>query len=469
MSKMPSMPMDQANALVPLVLFGFIFVFLLLFAFLPPRRAAIASFLSAWLFMPVASYEIEGFPEYSKLFATCFGILLAVVIFDFKRLIMFRPKWHDLPIILWCLTPTASSIYNGLGVYDGFSESLSQTILWGVPYLIGRIYFTNWKELREFAIGIIISGLVYASFIIIEMRLSPQLHNWVYGAYQHKFDQTLRYGMWRPMVFMQHGLMLAFWVMTVTLLSLWMWRSNSIEYIPVPFTKKRLPFKYVAIFFLILTVLCVSANAWLWMMGGLAALLISDWLKRPIVILLMMLVIPGYIALNGLSVWPTELTIDFATGIFGEERAQSLEYRYYNEEMLTARARENWLFGWGGWGRQIPRPEWGSPAIPDSQWVIIFGKFGVWGLSVLLLLVFAPVLTFIFRYPPWIWRHPNIAPAAVMSIILVLYMYDFMLNAMVNPVFMVSAGGLMGALANLPSRSPQFLRSAGGLAPATGD
>ncbi len=462
------MPMDQANGFVPIALFGAVFLFMILFAFLPPRRAAIASFLAAWLFLPIASYEINGLPEYSKLSATTFGILLAVVVFDFKRLFTFRPKWVDLPMVFWCFAPFISSIYNAtfdllpelnnqLGWYDGASESLDQILLWGVPYFIGRLYFTNWKELKDLAYGIIISGLVYAPFILFEMYSSPQLHKLVYGAHQHRFDQTFRFGMWRPMVFMQHGLMLAFWMMTVALLCIWMWRSGTLTKIKV--LGVSFHFRWVALFFVTMVIFIVSANAWLWMLAGLFALFVSDLVRRPWPIIVMMVIVPIYLTLQSTSVWPAELTVDFATGLFGEERAQSLEYRYINEERLTEHARSSWLFGWAGHDRQIPDPGWGARAVPDSEWVIVFGKFGAFGLASMLGILFLPVLIFIYKYPVWLWKQRNIAPMAAMSIILVLYMYDFLLNAMVNPMFMLTAGGLMGTFANLPQWSQQVMKA----------
>ena len=114
-------------------------------------------FLGAWLFLPNAIYPYEGLPDYTKLFATCAGIMLAVFIFDFKRLVAFRPKWIDIPMLIWCLVPLGASITNfGLrvGFRDGLSEMLGQIILWGVPYFLGRIYFTEWEPTTRFGQGI---------------------------------------------------------------------------------------------------------------------------------------------------------------------------------------------------------------------------------------------------------------------------------------------------------------------------
>ncbi len=445
--------MEEANILVPITMFGCIVVFLILFATLQPRRALLASFIGAWLFLPNATYEFDGFPDYDKLFATCAGILLAVFIFDFKRLVAFRPKWVDIPMLIWCLVPLGASVTNfGLtqdGLYDGASEMLAQIILWGVPYLLGRIYFTNWKEIKELAIGMIIGGFLYTPFILVEMRLSPQFHRWIFGYHQHLFEQTFRFGTWRPMVFFQHGLMLAFWVCAIAILSFWLWHSGSIKTVKVPFSEYKFPFAWVAGFFVVLTLMMVSVNAWVALAVGLTTLLLSTQIRTRWLLSALILIVPFYATMQSLQIWPNELTVDFMTGLLGEERAQSLEFRYFNEYYLTEKALEQPVFGWAGWDRQhVSINDYGLRTVADSLWVIFFGKFGTVGLISIMACILTPAIVFIGRYPPWLWRHPTLAPAAALSVILVLYMIDGLLNMMINPLYMIAAGAIHSAYAN---------------------
>ncbi len=119
------------SILVPLVMFGWIPVVLILCALLPTRRAVIASFVIAWMFLPEYQYHIQGLPAYSKMSATCGGVLLAALFFDISKLLSFRPSWIDLPMVVWCLCPGASSLSNGLGLYDGVSAAFAQTVTVG--------------------------------------------------------------------------------------------------------------------------------------------------------------------------------------------------------------------------------------------------------------------------------------------------------------------------------------------------
>ena len=210
------------SMLVPIAMFGWIPAVLVLFSLLPPRRAVIAAFLGAWLFLPVAAYPVQGLPDYDKMFAACTGVLLGVLLFDSTRVSEFRLHWLDLPMIIWCLVPFISSVTNGLGAYDGASAVLKTLVTWGLPYLIGRLYFRTTDDLRELAIGFFIGGLLYVPFCLYEIKMSPQLHRMVYG-YHVSFANSKRFEGWRPAVFMQDGLMVGMWMVTASLAGIWLW------------------------------------------------------------------------------------------------------------------------------------------------------------------------------------------------------------------------------------------------------
>src|SRR5262245_50059510 len=107
------------TVLVPIALFGWIPPIVVTFSSSPPRRAVTAAFITGWLFLPFAGYVIPGLPDYTKLSASSLGVLLATTLFCSDRLIALRPRWFDLPMATWCLCPIASSLSNGLGLYDG--------------------------------------------------------------------------------------------------------------------------------------------------------------------------------------------------------------------------------------------------------------------------------------------------------------------------------------------------------------
>ena len=437
--------------LVDVMLYGWIPVVIYLFVVMPPRRAVISAFLIAWLFLPMAGYKVQGLPDYTKMSATCFGVMLAATLFDPDRILRFRPKWIDLPVAIYCVSPFFTSVFNeinGVGVYDGLSVMLGQIVTWGLPYLIGRVYFDDLASLRELAIGIFIGGLVYMPLCWIEMRLSPQLHKWIYGFYQHGFLQTIRFGGYRPMVFMQHGLMVAMWMSMSCLIGVWLWKTGSVRKIwDVPMSA-LVPVLFVT------AVMCRSIYALTLMLVGIGLLYTAHWFRTKWIIACLLVVPATFMYLRGSGLVQGHTAIAMANEIFGDERGGSLETRIEAENALAVRAREAPWFGWGGWGRSRVSDDEGHAFITDSLWIITFGQAGIINLAALTIMLLLPMYLVIKDYRVELWSHPMVAPAVVLALMNMLYMFDHLMNAMVNPIFMLAVGGVCAAHLNLPRRLP---------------
>ncbi len=459
------------SALVIISLLGWTPVVLLLFLAMPPRRAVIVAFITAWLFLPVNvpdSLVFRGLPELDKMTVTCLAVLLGTLLFDKVRLLSFRPNRLDIPMICWCIAPLLASLTNQDStvwghppidnpIYDGLSEVLKQSVTWGLPYLIGRVYFTKLQDLRELAVGFLIGGLVYIPLCVFELKMSPQLHYLAYGEHPHvDFRQAMRGGGYRPTVFMAHGLMVALWMATSCVIGGWLWYSKSVRKL------FGLPIEFLLAPLLIITVLCKSMAALGLMCIGLCALYIATrWRARWIMIALIVLA-PCYMTLRATQWWDGMNLVNLVQTVVGEERAQSLELRFSNENLLSKRAKEKPLFGWAGWGRSRVFDRYGKDiSITDGQWVIAYGKNGLFGLAAFTTALLLPVWLTLKRIPIRHWAHTQAAPAAAMAVVLIIYMIDNLLNAMINPVFMLVAGALAGqqalrrrARARRPMRNP---------------
>lgn len=442
------------SALVPISLLGWTPVVLLLFLALKPRRAVIVSFIAAWLFLPVnvpESLFIRGLPEPDKMTVTCIAVMLGTLIFDKARLLTFRPKKYDIPMILWCIAPLFSSLTNtdstvwghppiDNALYDGLSEVLKQSVTWGLPYLVGRVYFTDALMLRELAIGIFIGGLVYIPLCLFELKMSPQLHFLLYGEHPHSdFSQTIRGGGYRPTVFMKHGLMVALWMASATLIGGWLWFSGVIRKL------FGMPVILLLVPLFVVTVLCKSLASLLLMCVGLGALLFVTRTRMRWPIIALIAVAPCYMTVRASGLWDGTNLVSLAESLAGPDRAQSLELRITNENLLSNRALEKPFFGWAGWGRSRVFDRHGKDiSITDGQWVIAMGKNGLVGLAAFTAALLVPVWLTLKRIPVRHWAHPQAAPAAAMAMILIIYMIDNILNAMINPLFMLVAGALAG-------------------------
>jgi hypothetical protein len=434
-----------------LVMIAWLPIVILLFNQFPPRTAIIISFIGGILFLPQsAGFRLPLIPDYMGDLATCYGIMLGICLFDFERLYRFRPGWVDLPMLIWCICPMFSSLTNGLGWYDAFNESMRQIAFWGWPYFIGRLYLSNLAGLKELALAIVKGGLVYVPLCLFEARMSPQLHRMVYGYYSHSSGlvQALRDGGWRPMIFMEHGLVVALWMMSATLIALWLWKTNSIE------TIWDIPFNWAVAALVITFLFLRSAGAFLYLIYGAIVLAGAKWARIRLPLLLLVGGIILYLILATTGSFKGDEIVTWAARLFNPERAQSLEFRFDNETLLGAKAREKLLFGWGGWGRnRILEENWEGEivdiAVTDSLWIITFGVNGLVGLISLSASMLLPAICFgWWKYPVATWFNPKVAPAAAMCVILTLYMLNCLVNGHYIPIYPMISGGLSGLILN---------------------
>jgi hypothetical protein len=436
----------QGNILVPLVMFGWLPLVLYIFSRYPPQRALLISFVIAWLFLPQASLAIPIVPDYGRITATCYGVLLGTLIFDVQRLAKFRYSWIDIPITVWCLCPVISSLTNDLGPYDAFVTTLEQIWSWGLPYFLGRIYLNDFSGLRQLAVAVFIGGLVYVPLCIIESRLSLSIHLVVYG-FQHPsqtFLFAIRYGGYRPSVFLESGLMLGVWLMWAALSAVVLWRTKNL-----PPRMWNLPTGFWVGVILFTFAIQRSTGAYILFLLGLLIMFLARWLRITLPLWIIYAIIIAFVTYSAIGAFPRKEVIAFMSQFFEAERIQSVEFRFMNEEILGEKARQRWLFGWGGFGRNRIYNELGEDiTVTDSLWIIVFGVNGIVGLISCFGTLLLPPLAFVWRYPARLWSHPLAAPAAAMAVSVVLYAFDCVLNAMINPLFTLTAGGIAGIVMN---------------------
>lgn len=439
--------------LVPIALYGWIGVALVFFALLPLRRAVICSYISAWLFLPMASVSLPGLPDYTKGTAAALGTALGFLLTDGRRVAAFRPRWFDVLPALFCLSPILSSLSNDLGFYNGLSGVWSRSIEWGLPYLTGRLYFRDLHALRELVTGIFVGGLVYVPLCLIEIQFSPQLHNWVYGYHQHKFLQTMRYGGFRPMVFMQHGLAVAMWMTTSFIAGFWLWRSGAIRRL------WGMPTGWLVAVLLVTTILCKSGNGVALLVLGMTVLHACRRTGLALPLLALALAVPAYMAGRFTGAIPREPIVEALMSL-DAERAGSLNARMRQEDAFSRHTWSRMWLGWGGFMRNFPKDDQGRQLTRgvDSMWVIMVSSGGVVSLSLMTGMLLVPVLTFIARVRTRAWFTPTVIGSALAATIVVLYLIDILVNAMVNPVFLLLAGGLTGVGAD---RRENSLHAAG--------
>ncbi|WP_270732598.1 hypothetical protein [Shimia sp. Alg240-R146] len=373
------------NALATAMLVIWPVVIWRLFLVLPPGRALIWSLLGAYLLLPPppAAIDFPLMPALDKTSLPNLAILLvAYLVLRGENRPRLLPdssvaRWL---LLIFVLSPIATVFTNpepliftenfirGLYLQDAIAQPINRFIL-VIGFLMARQYLTTREDQRDLLIALVIAGLAYSLPILLEVRLSPQLNNWVYGYFQHLFSQTLRQGGYRPMVFLYHGIWLAYFVLTCLLAALAVWRADR--------SATRAKYMIAAFYLLGVLVLCKTLATLVYAgAAGALILLLSTRMQVRVAALLALITI-SYPVLKSIDLVPAEVILSQAEAI-SEERAHSLAFRFENEDILVDRAFLKPWFGWGIWGRNhVHDPDTGFiTSVSDGYWVIVIG---VWG------------------------------------------------------------------------------------------
>jgi hypothetical protein len=468
--------------LVQIAMLGWFFVVVpALFILLPKRTAAFSGLIFGWLLLPWAvKYPLIGPVDITRDSAVTLSVLACIAIFDPAVLLRLRPTWLDLPVVVWCISPFFTSISNGLGAYDGSASILSQFWTWGIPYLIGRAYVTNAQALKHLAMVLIVAAVFYVPFILWEVRFSPRLHKQFYGyvTYDHGGTALRRLGGYRPLVFLRHGLMLGVFMAITSLLGLWFWHTKAVSKLPLlpPGIRGKeavdqrngrgkrfidalgpaIVFWPAAFGLVMVAVLCRALNGLLLMSFGLAALWALKHVKTRVPLALFAIIPFAFCGLR-MSESMTGFVMDEpilnVLSKISEDRAGSVEYRFKNEHLLTEKALERPLLGWGGWSRNRVYDEDGNDmTVTDGYWIITLGQTGIIGVSAMFLTLLLPVFLLLRRFDARALCTPELAAASGLSVVLCMYAMDCLPNAMLNPMYVMAAGGLSGLLVAAKSR-----------------
>ena len=180
---------------------------------------------------------------------------------------------------------------------------------------------------------------------------------------------------------------------------------------------------------------------------GVGILAVGFKFKTRIFIFCLVMIPMLYVSTRSTGLWNGHNLQIFIAENISVERALSLWTRMENENIVVEKALQRPFFGWGGWGRSRVYDEEGNDVtVTDGLWIIILGENGLVGLGSFTFTLLLPVFMFFKKYPAETWARHSVASLAALSVLLGLYMVDNLLNAMINPIFTVIAGGLTGIM-----------------------
>ncbi|MDZ4392364.1 hypothetical protein [Cypionkella sp.] len=441
--------MVSPNILAYLMLFVWPLVCWQLWKRLDPARALIWTVLGGYLIMPPLT--VINFPIIPDLDKTTIPNLIAwyCALYVVRDKISFLPEGRmgKALILMYILSPFATVLTNaaplifpggmvqGMKIYDSAAAVANQFIAL-LPFFLARRYLGTPEGMRAMIEALVLAGLFYSVPMLIEARFSPQMNVWVYGFFQHDFFQTIRQGGYRPVVFLPHGLWVAFFALMCLMAALVRLRDTTAEVRPRALL--------IALYLAFMLYICKSAGVTVYAMCFAPLLMLAGWRLQVLAAAALAVVVISYPILRGLHLVPLQQIVDFAGG-FSADRAGSLQFRIDNEEQLLARAQEKALFGWGGYGRAfLHDPITGQmTTIADGAWVIVLGIYGWLGFIADFGLTGLPLLILgreaLSRHGSAISRY-----TAGVAVILAANMVDLLPNATHIPFTWLMAGGLLG-------------------------
>jgi len=489
---------NEGNALALIALLAWPLVVVILFRTLTVERALIWSILGGYMALPqISAINFPLIPAFDKATIPNLTAFVCCVAIWGRMPSLMPASWIGRLLMLAFLFSPSLTILNnmqpirfgiddlgglriidfhaiergalpGLRIYDSAS-ALAQQILLMLPFFLAREALRTPAAMREILVALVIAGCIYTLPMLMEIRLSPQLHIWVYGFFQHDFIQAIRAGGFRPFVFMPHGLWVAFFAFMVLMAAVTLWRTDP--------KQQRARWAAAIVLGIGLVAICKSMGAILYaLVFAPLAILARPRLHLLLAVLLSVVVLP-YPALRGLGMIPTEDIVASLQQNY-PDRAQSLEYRFGNENSVLAHAEQRPLLGWGIWGRFFPHdPETGrNYVVVDGMWVITIGTYGWLGYAALFGLLALPLWS--------LWWQVRQSPASpspvvtILALLLAVNLVDLLPNATLIPFTWLIAGALLGHAEDLARARAEERRRAGaarhrnvilsGTGPATG-
>jgi hypothetical protein len=367
------------------------------------QSAVILIILGGFLFLPLkTSLDLPLLPAFDKYTVPILTLLVASLFLrkvDFK--IFSSCRITNFFVVAIVVTPIFTMLNNpepvisgsryirGLSYHEAFSYSMYQ-FLFIATFFLGRRYFRTLEQQLFLLKSITVFALIYSLLILFELRMSPSLHSSIYGFFPHSYQQALRDGGYRPVVFLGHGLMVSFYI-AASVICVTIFLKNKIK-INLPVLRGTSA-KPVSIYLVLILFLSKSLAPFLYAIFSLMCSLLFKAKRITMIAIMIGFVALSYPAAKMLGLFPSDLIVSLAKEFAGDERALSMQVRFDNEDIIVDKARQKIWFGWGGWGRSRVFDENGQDiSITDGFWAIELGSSGLIGFIGMFGLMFISIL-----------------------------------------------------------------------------
>lgn len=426
------------------------------FSTLRPSLAVAGVLIFSVLFLPErVAFDAPAIPPLTKLSLSSLCVLVGVLATTPKSLSRAQLgsglDWLGVLAMLGLLGTIftnrdtqvyGSTVLPGLTAYDVISEGIDLWLGFLIPYFLGKVVYRTSRDIFDLFLVLAVAGIVYVPFILIELRLSPQCHNWVYGFAQHSFAQTIRAGGYRPMVFMAHGLALAMLVFTAVTSAAALSRAKQKIF--------NIGAKGWSVLLFVVLVVIKSMGGLIYGLVAVPLALVGSPRRQTLVASVLGVVVLIFPITRTTGSFPTEAILGYAASM-SEERMSSLKFRFDNEDILLARANERITFGWGGFGRnRIYNEEGRDISTTDGAWILVVGIYGAVGYVARFGLLVCPIFVAGFALRRIQGRKEQ-ALLGTLAMIVAMDAIDLLPNGLFSHIPVFLAGCLAGLSGGLPN------------------
>jgi hypothetical protein len=449
-----------------------------LWRFTRARPTVAAAQVMVWgmMWLPEgAAFDLPALPPISKYTISALAALIGVAWKAPARLRAARvDRGYDAWIVLMVLAQIGTVLTNqdplhygiwktidlpGFTAYDGISSAVRVLLTVGVPCVLGRALLRSERDVRDLFDVLAVAGVVYSLPILYEVRMSPMLHENIYG-YSPRTDwlQNLRAGGYRPTVFMGHGLVVGFFMFLCTTAAICLHKAG----------RKRmfgLPMAAIVGYLFVTLLLCKAAAAIIYCTVGYAAIRYLGTIGTGRLLVGLALLVVSYPLTRIAEVFPVQGLISLA-GMLGPERVQSLQFRFDNEDLLLLKGAERLWFGWGGYSRErVYDPETAKDlVIQDGHWISVFGTSGLLGFVCFFALMVLPLWQ-VRRAMSSLSNPEQRSLLAGLGFMVAICAVNMLPNMQLPYLQFVFASGLAALAAQLPKLQRQGLSQSPSIAP----
>ena len=421
---------------------------------MPVAKATAWSILGAYLLLPAKTVvDLPVFPPLDKVtIANVSAFFVCRFVLGKRVPLLPNLGLGKILLVMYIGSPFITTYLNpepiivggrfiqGMEYYDSLAAIIRQG-LFVLPFLLGFAFIRTAKTHEELLWVLAYAGLYYSIPMLFEVRNSPQLHTWVYGFFPHDFVQQKRAGGFRPVVFIGHGLLVAFFAMSslVAVTTLRKLRSTIMGYSA----------GVIALYLGGVLILCKSYASIIYAILLVSLTQLATPKKQVQVARVLVLLVIFYPILRVVDWLPMNAITSIAAE-FSEKRAASLQFRLDNEDLLLVKVREKPMFGWGTWGRNraYDKRTGEDLSVTDGRWIIVMGEYGWVGFLVEFGILALPVIRSakVIRYVTD--RREQIVFAAI-NLLLAISIVDLLPNSSVSPWTWLLAGALIGRSENI--------------------